>query len=217
MLLQANCKLAMPLSDLLIFNEERHEYTHDGKSIPGVTSILGPWSGISKVPAHVLAPAAERGKRVHTACEYDDDHALDEASVADLMGYVQAWRAFKHDCQFVSIEVERRLFHPQLGYAGTCDRIGMGWVPQGIKRKTMPILLDIKSGVSDATHGPQTAAYAQAAILDGLLPARDHARLTVYLAATGRYETNWHTSPQDWAIFQAALTYHQWRIKHKLI
>ena len=67
----------------LLFDEEAHRYELDGRYIPNVTSIIKPLSTLDRVPAEVLARAAERGKAVHKACELHLLGDLDETTLDD--------------------------------------------------------------------------------------------------------------------------------------
>ncbi len=200
----------MPLE----FNEERHEYTLDDKRLPSVTQVLNPWSQLAGVPDHLLEPYRQRGHDVHLATQLDDEGDLDEDSVPELMGYVRAWRKFRADFEFETHYIELRVYHPMLLYAGTLDRYGAVTMTVGRKRVKVPLLLDIKSGVGDRTHGPQTAAYLAA------LATRHHGadvarRACVYLADDGTYKTEFFGDYQeDFGLFVAALTIMRWKEKH---
>ncbi len=196
-------------NDQVLFDPERHQYTDtEGNAYPSVTTILKPWSPISKVPEWVLAQGRERGELVHLATEMDDLGTLDEDSLpAEVLGYLDAWRKFRREWTFSPTLVEKRFINKKLGYAGTLDRCGFGCKPA--RKKDLHILLDIKTGLRDPTHGPQTAAYAEA------MPSRVDLRLTVYLRPDD-YEVEEHTSLGDWSTFMAALQWHRWRTTHNL-
>lgn len=198
--------------DAVLFDEAAHKYTYDGVDYPSVTTVLKPWSPISKLPEHVLEYGRERGELVHLATALDDQGILNEDVLEpEIMAFVEGWRKFKRDWRWHSDMIERRFAHKRWGYAGTMDRFGFGKRPG--KRELRRILLDIKTGVVDPTHGPQTAAYARA-LTDGTKD-KVEIRLTVYLKPGG-YDVDEHTSLNDWTIFVAALQWHQWRKTHDL-
>jgi hypothetical protein len=59
-----------------------------------------------------------RGRAVHEATHRDDNHDLDEESLsAEILGFVEAWRAFRRDFGFVARLVEHTVYNPQFQYA----------------------------------------------------------------------------------------------------
>lgn len=203
--------MSVIFDDAVLFDEAAHRYTHDFTDYPSVTTVLKPWSPISKLPEHVLEYGRERGELVHLATALDDQGILNEDQLEpEVMAFVEGWRKFRRDWNYTPTMIERRFVHTRWGYAGTMDRFGHGVHPK--KKKTMHIPLDIKTGVADPTHGPQVAAYAQP-LSD--TKHRIDLRLTVYLKP-GSYEVDEHTSLHDWTIFVAALQWHQWRKTHNL-
>jgi hypothetical protein len=201
--------MTVVFDDAVLFDAERHRYTHDGVDLPSVTTVLKCWSPISKVPDWKLEDARLRGELVHAATAFLDEDDLDLSSVDDeVMGYLEGWRKFRRDYSFVPTMIERRLAHLRWGYAGTPDRFGE-WAYKGYVRS---VLIDIKTGFEDPTHGPQTAAYAQAIQDSG---TRVTQRATVYLSP-GDYRVETYTGMQDWTIFMAALQWHRWKQRHGL-
>lgn len=181
---------------MLTFDPVKHEYRDGARVIPSVTQILQPLSNFDFVDPDVLAAAQAFGTAVHMACELDDNGTLDEAALdPELLPYLQGWRKFvaEHNCRWEAIEL--RVYHQDMGYAGTLDRVGYVDGDRG--------LLDIKSGTRlFPSTGPQTAAYAQAY---APLSARSFKRFAVRLFPDG-YELKQYSSPTDWATFASLIT-----------
>jgi hypothetical protein len=194
----------------VLFDAGTHTYTSlEGASYPSVTTVLKPWSPLGRVPEHMLEHARARGDLVHLATEMADKGSLYEESLdAETLLYLDGWRKFLRDWNFTVLGNEERVIHLIFGYAGTLDRYGVGTAPGGKRQKH--ILLDIKTGAPDPTHGPQTAAYARA-LMDG--GSAVDLRLTVYLKP-GDYKVEQHRELEDWAVFMAALQFHRWKERH---
>ena len=201
--------------DDVLFNEEGHQYRDKaGNEYPSVTTVLKPWSLISKVPESVLEAGRERGEIVHAATHLDDEGDLDELSVEpEIMAYVRGWRLFRQEWQFKPSLIERRMIHAKWGYAGTIDRFGAGTGPTTGKRHYVP--LDIKTGQEDPTHSPQVAAYMRCLVDAKVVQERECSPMTVYLQPDN-YRVVQHTMTEGWGTFVAALTWHRWRKKYDL-
>lgn len=184
------------------FDEASHVYTLDGVVLPSVTTIIRPLVDFAGIPADVLAAAAARGRAVHKACELDDMDDLDESSVApELLGYVEAWRAFRRQMIVEILDVERPLYHGVFRFAGTRDvraklRDGSIWI---IDRKT--------SASAERWHGVQLAGYA---LLDDANSGQ-HDRLgAVMLRADGTYKLEPYGASADMRCFMSLLNVYQW-------
>lgn len=109
----------------LHFDKERHIYTFRGNAIPSVTHIMRFMSRelYDGIPADVLMKAADRGTRVHALTEDYDTYGFCEAE-EDTNAYIQAYEKFKSDFKPEWTGIEVRLYHKNLLYAGTVDRVG---------------------------------------------------------------------------------------------
>lgn len=181
---------------MLQFEASTHTYTLAGRRLPSVSEIIRPLQDFSNVPADVLAAACEFGTNVHAACDLYNRDQLDWSSLdAPLVPYVKAWAQFLEDSGAVVIASECRVYHDQLGYAGTADVV-LAWG----KRTAVP---DLKAtAVVPRTVGVQTAAYAKAY-------ARKHGvaepeRYCIHLM-DGRYSSHKRTDPSDWSMFLSCL------------
>lgn len=191
----------------LSFEPIEHVYTFEGQRVPSVTQILDVIDETWKIDPAVLRAAAERGVAVHRATELDDISALDVEDLDPaLIPYLNGWRRFRRETGFSVRHSESRVWHAKLRYAGTLDRVGVfeaTGLPKGLQ------LLDIKSGMDWPSHGPQTAAYADAfRLMTGERIAR---RWCVYLRPDGQYRLIEQKSEGDWPTFVACLSIRQFR------
>ena len=139
----------------LFFDDAAHRYYLSGVWLPGVTSVL---EGAGLIDYSFLGDRREqylaRGRAVHMASHADDIGELDEQCLtAEILGYLEAWRAFRRDYGFVPSLIEHRVCNPAYRYAGTLDRVGK-------LRDGTEIILDLKTGVAPAAVRYQLAAYA---------------------------------------------------------
>jgi hypothetical protein len=187
------------MDKLFLFNDERHEYTVDGKVIPSVTQILQDVGliDLSAIPADRLEAAREFGIAVHSACELSDKGELDESTLDDnLVPYLEAWNKFKKDTHIFLLECERPFFSSTYGFAGTPDRIGM---------ISLPTIIDIKStaGLNPITE-LQTAGYG---ILyeENKIGQRSYNRMGVLLKPDGTYKVHKYRNESDKNSFLSCL------------
>ena len=182
----------------LFFDDAAHRYYLSGVWLPGVTSVL---EGAGLIDYSFLGDRREqylaRGRAVHMASHADDIGELDEQCLtAEILGYLEAWRAFRRDYGFVPSLIEHRVCNPAYRYAGTLDRVGK-------LRDGTEIILDLKTGVAPAAVRYQLAAYA------ACLPhPRTRLRRSVELHGDGTYRViGFKTSDyyRDFAVFVAAL------------
>jgi len=192
----------VPAADGLHFEDESHTYRVDGVKVPGVTSVLDPYSGLQFVDPAILAAAAELGTHVHLACHLHNEERLDWAALDPVLEpYVRAWAKFLEDVGAVVIESERRVYSARHGFAGTLDTV-LAW---GRSNR----LVDTKSTAAvPKTVGPQTAAYGEAYAEETGRRLRD--RYCVHLKPDGSYTLTPLKDPNDWQIFKAALVLHRW-------
>lgn len=145
------------MDDFLEFDPVSHRYFCNAVELRSVTTIL---KAAGLINGFGSDADMDRGKRVHTICEQDDHGQLDLRKTAkDLRGYLHAWRAFKSISGFECVDIERRVWSPDFGYAGTVDRIGTR------RASKHPVVLDIKSMKTGSPADYvrlQTAAYGHA-------------------------------------------------------
>jgi hypothetical protein len=182
------------VTESLIFDPETHIYCLDGFPVPSVTQVLSE-SGL--IDTRWFQDYHRwRGSAVHLACWYFDQDDLDESTVPDeLNGYLDAYRRFKAEQDFVIETIEAKRVHRQFGYAGTVDRTGLF--------EGKATVLDLKTGAPVPAYRIQLAAYCF------LMEQPWQRRLNLQLSKDGTYKM--HEYPlgelkQDFDIFNSALT-----------
>jgi hypothetical protein len=145
------------MAKILTFDADHHSYFLGDEELPSVSSILRFIAREVYENTHqfVLDRAADRGKRIHKACEILDKYG--EADVEpDIEPYVMAYVQFLKDYKPDWKMIEKTVYHPERKYAGTIDRFGF------INDK--PALIDIKSvsTVSKPLVKAQLNGYSEA-------------------------------------------------------
>lgn len=187
----------------LTFDEASHTYRVGGALVPGVTTILRPLANFAGIPPDVLEAKANLGRRVHFACQLDDENDLDEASVEDdVSPYLFAWRRFIAESGARVVHNEQQVYEPTLRYAGTLDNVlelqGYRW------------LVDKKTSIATPiAAGPQTAAYLRA--LNDPSVTR---RAAVRLRPDGTYRFDPLSGADDWPAFLSCLTLLRFKETH---
>lgn len=194
------------MSDL-IFDEEKHEYTHDGIKMLNVTSILEA-VGITDY-SYATEYDKKRGRYVHIATMLDDRGELNEGKLsAPLLPYLAAWRKFKRDYNVKIIANEMMVHSHKYQYCGTLDRI--------LEIKRLLVLADIKSGVP-AKPGTalQTIAYLKA--YEEMTGKKISYRRAIQLKKNGEPKPHPYKNKTDWMYFLSALKVCQLRKENNLL
>lgn len=196
----------------LIFNEETHTYTLDGRELPSVTQVLKliTAQAFAHVDPGVLARAAELGTAAHKMIELDCKGDLDEETLHEaLIPSLQAWRSFLATSGFTIIANEQRVHSLRYAYAGTLDLFGM--------LNNRLCLIDAKRTASvPRSAGPQTAGYEIAfretdlAKEYGVTPTTPIDRYALHLKAGGKWALVPFKNKNDSRVFLGALTCTQW-------
>ena len=201
----------------LTFDEAHHHYWLDGERLPGVTEVLSDLSMTKRLDPGWLAAARERGKLVHKAIElYNQDDLAEDSVDKSIAGYLTAWKRFCHDYKFKPLMTERIVYSERWRFAGTLDVIG-SWQ---VNKHPRLVLADAKSGLEDPAHGPQTAAYVEAAVeMETFDMSRKDLpqRCVVRLQPDGFYRLDRFSDPADWSTFLAALTCWKFKQQHGLL
>lgn len=197
----------MTVETIATYDEAKRAHQVNGLPTPSVTQILritGVSADFSHVDPIVLDRKRQIGQAVHAATHYFDEGDLDAQTLApEVEPYLEAWRRFRLEREFVPDLLETVVYSLAAHYIGRFDRLGyVGG---------LPVLLDIKIGDPDAASADlQTAGY-----LFALLEERPHvvggkeiARWSVQLTEDGRYRLRQYpragrTSRQDRADFLA--------------
>lgn len=195
---------------MLAFDEARHVYTWAGAPVPGVTDTLTGALGndFGFVQADVLERARNLGTAVHRMIELDVAGRLDESSVTGiLIGYLGQWRDFLAMTGFMVKQSELRLYSKRYGYAGTLDLLGDF---PGVRPADLETLIDTKSGAVPRTARPQTAAYSNLLVENGIC-SRPPRRRALALKHDDWKLSEPYTDPRDMNVFLAALTLNNWK------
>ncbi len=184
----------------LTLQEDGHIYSIHGRRVISVTQALKILDDRWKVDPFYL----ERGRLIHLSTEYYDNYQLDEDTVdPQIQGYFDAYRNFRDNTGFVPLFIERKLYHPQLWYAGKIDRIG----PLNGKQA----LIDLKSGAKARVDELQGVAYWELAKANKIQVDKV---FCLYLAADGTYKLEPVNNPKLLLpIFLACLKITQWKEK----
>lgn len=138
------------------FNEERHEYTVDGKIVPSVTQVLkknGLAPDLSHIPPSTLEKASERGTLIHKAVEMHVKHgSMYQPELKDMViAYCAKYSADPED-------VLKRLESSVHSFVELCKEYGLKplfaevRISDGVIAGTLDIvcengeIIDVKSG-----------------------------------------------------------------------
>ena len=188
-----------------VFDEERHEYTVEGRKVPSVSRLLEPLTSAvyGSIDPEVLRNAAEFGTAVHACTEFLDEGDLDEGSIEpEWTPYVEAYKRWKEAVHPEILAIELRLGCSK--YAGTIDRIcrinGELWV------------IDLKTTSQVHPHvGVQLAAYA--ALAERKFGA-SYRRAALQLRGDGTFKQTEFKSLKDETCFNALLGIFYWQVSN---
>ncbi len=219
----------------LWFDADTHQY-HWGPlrelavELMSVSATLG-YAGLVRT-AYFTPQSRDRGTAVHALTEQFDAGLVDLSMLADdpLLPYVTAWAQFVEDTGAKFSRTEWALAHPDLGYAGTIDRVGTLLLQakgatsgNGRSRVRRRCVVDIKSGVKTPTHPVQLAAYSalvtRQLVVQGEAPrsAGKLCRICVYLNKKGTYTVeDYGVGGEADVLWASALTVAKFRRFHKL-
>ena len=197
------------------FDAQTHTYRVAGEIVPSVTQILSDLSIMKRLDPGILREASERGKLVHRAVELYNNRDLDEETLhPEFEPYIRAWKRFCADQLFEPLHNEIIIHSERWNYCGTLDTFGT-WKQL---RRRPPVMIDVKSGMADPVHGPQTAAYTDPLRDMGILTPKEHAmRAVVRLQPNGFYQLDQFYDPKDWSYFLAARSTHEFKARNGLI
>jgi len=180
---------------MLQFDEDIHTYTLDGKVLPSVTKLLVAEGFVDTT--WFTEWSREKGGYVHLACHLEDINDLDESTLDPLLiPYLEAYRAFKRDSNFIVESSEVPLASEAYQFAGTPDKVG--------KLNGSPAIIDIKSGLVSPVVGLQLAFYE-------ILTYRPHKRFGLQLTADGKYKLIPFTGRQDRNLCLSILAVYFWK------
>jgi hypothetical protein len=191
----------------LLFDEELHQYTVEGRIIPSVTQIISA-VGLYEfdfVSDETLAVAAERGRKVHQMIEYYEQDDLDETTIdPELKGYFTSYLSMKLSIGMPKPDrIEQRAWSEKYGYAGTLDQMfGDSWIN------------DHKTGLPSPVHGLQLSAYWL--MLHPDMREKPYKLTCDYLFRDGA-EGELVEYPYEPLVWLSILADYKWRLKNNLI
>ena len=144
----------------LIFYESNHTYEVDGVVVPSVTEICRFLHyDASYSDKESRDRAARRGTAIHeetALIDYGEEIEVDN----EIIGFIQAWRAFKRDYHVNVIEIERVVF----GNVYVDDKPNplCGTLDRTVEIEGKKYILDIKTGskINKLALQAQLSAYA---------------------------------------------------------
>lgn len=129
------------------------------KGYSRVTEILYPFSGLEKIDPAVVSNAAQRGTRVHHACEAIANGLGDWFVEDDIRGYVDSFKQWWHLGHSV-IAIEQRFYCSELMITGQVDFV--------LQQENGAVILDLKTPMRPSKTWPlQGSAYAYMARQSG--------------------------------------------------
>lgn len=198
------------MTDKLTFNEEKHEYRHEGLRVSSVTQILKGAGLIdfSKVPPAILERACKFGTAVHSATELHDKGVLNEVKLdSALRPYLDAKIKFMKDTGAEILLNEEPLYSKKFHFAGTPDRVLL------IRDRVTGI--DYKSGETfNQSTEIQLAGYKILYNEGKKVVDKMKDRKAVHLLGDGTYKIVPCEDKSDESVFMACLTINAWRMKH---
>ena len=191
--------MEIPKFPELTFEEGTHTYKLNGIEVPSVTTLMKPLSQrvYGDTDPELLARAAARGTAIHQAAENYAEYGIEDID-PELSGYFDAFKRWWDKKKPVVLGTECRVYHKELGYAGTSDLLCV--IDNQIT------LVDYKSSAS-VVHMlcmVQLEGYARAWDSHGLKIDR---REILHLQSIGQYTE--HVYPKNaecWKVMSALMT-----------
>ncbi len=192
-----------------LFRLPSGEYSHNGRTIPGVTRVLGLLRPYSRIPREALALAQQRGQAAHLAIHLieggGDGSGLNRASVHPaVLPHVEAWEQFKASAQWVTVATEVPVASVVYGFACTPDLYGT--------LRGIPSVIDCKCGMAPLV-ALQLAAQAQAIKETRRLKIKPR-QYSLLLRPTGPKLVE-HTAGEDFPTFASLLQLYGWLAKNQ--
>lgn len=189
----------------LIYIPDPHSYAHDGKPIPGLTSIMVAEGYIKG--AWYTEAGRERGTDVHRGCEDYDRGGQDWLRLpADQIPYVEAWAQYCEYYKFKPKRIEQPAHSHIYKFATTPDAVGSD-------NEYELVIVERKTGTKENWWPIQTAGQA-IAILEELwlqdsstVPLVSR-RLVVQLMPNGKYKPHFHKNKEGYDVAKAMFLIH---------
>ncbi len=195
------------MTSTLQFDAASHTYTVDGEDKPSITKFIEACGLVdySMLSQEDLAFYQDRGTALHNATWYSDEGDLNADTMdPEVKPRLQAWLKFRRDLPFRTLLIEKRMYDPIYGFAGTPDRVVE--FPDGRRG-----VIELKTGAIQKAAALQTAAQVKLVREKNETTLR---RLAVHLKADGEYSCReFHTRDYmaDLSVFLSALSVYKWR------
>jgi hypothetical protein len=193
-----------------IYNDERHEYTLDGRKLPNVTTIIEN-AGLVDTTWY-NEQALLRGKAAHEAIKYLHDDDLDENSLDNVVKpFIEGLKLFNAQNPREIILFETPCYHRLYLYAGTPDEFSI-WNDE-------PCVIDYKTGSMPKWAALQTAAYSDLLcnnmkVVQAIMKTKAKKmprRYGLELKADGSYKLHRFDNRNDFNVFLSALNINNWK------
>jgi len=216
------------------FEPEGHRYFLGDEEYVSVTQVLA----AMRISDNdwIKDEYRQRGTAVHQICDLIDADtsnlnfdSVEEligasqwepgATTPELVGYGQAYAAFRVATRFRPALIEERLHSTALRLAGTLDRFG-AWGNGAVLRTTVPsrwVLIDLKSGVPTLSARIQTALYQYLMEGMGKWKAKADVRAAVHLQKDGSFRIYRYEDKQDIQVGLSAVNLYHWMKNNKLL
>jgi hypothetical protein len=206
------------------YRDKDHKYFLDGTEIPSLSAVISHYFG--SYEDFTDGAAADRGSRIHKACEYFVQGRVDENSLKtkheDISGYVLAFEKFLQDHRLINDiphpEVKKYItypetINPQILWMGCGMRLDLAF-------KRSRVVVEIKSGIPAK---PQYFGFSREdmqlntqikAMSSPRKPPETWRGFLLYIKRNGKYkaiEKKFDTNM--WSHF--VMAWHGWYNKHK--
>lgn len=190
----------------LVLEPIAHTYTLGDRRLPGISEII---KGAGLVnDAWFTDYSRERGSAAHLACQLYDENDLNEETLDPaIVPYLDAWKKFTLESEFLPSQIEKSLHSPILQFAGTPDRFGF--------LNGDEVIVEIKTGGISFVTGLQLAA--QDILFQHAMNLHAKKRFAVQLTNKGTYKLTQFSDPQDRHNFLACLGVYHCKAKNNLL
>ena len=189
----------------LVLEPITHTYTRDGVRVPGISEIIQSAGMVDD--KWFTEYSRDRGSMAHLACQLHDEDDLDESTLDPVIRpYLEAWKKFRADTCFNPELIERKLYHPVYGYAGTLDRYGLF--------NDYKSVIELKSGLISAVTGLQLAAQGMLLEANGYEVQK---RFALQIKKDGAYKLTPYNDANARVVFLACVTAHNFKTQNGII
>lgn len=192
----------------VIFKPETHQYFDEsGREYPSVTKILKHFGMTPDYDKFGNDTSRDFGTVVHRVCELFDRGAIDQYQYDPVVEpWLNGYRKFISEFKPVWKIIEAPMASLVFGFAGTPDRV--------MSLKGRISILDLKTGMPDASHELQTAGYSQ--LFEESFKERVRQRWSLYLMPDD-FRLVEHKNRSDRSVFIGLAQAFNWKKNHNLL